>query len=388
MNKKELAEIKKNFNENSGLFTINQILSAYIDAGKNVYCKSNRLFSLIPEDEGAVILETLKKVLSGSIGKGLIEYSFPNEAYEEGGSQNTLYKLLNTKLKDETATDSFLSLIAENIEYESAFAVVSGLCTYSIITKNKNDELSENADYEYNFVVTAICPVNTGSDGLVIDRDNNSIFKKSNTEMLISRTPADGFLYPVFSDRCPDINHVMYFTKTPNKPNISIVNNVLGCEFVMSAQIEKEKFQQVVEAVAGDELDYTVITKVNEKVLEFVEQNKHETEIAVIDDKKLYHILSDSGISEEKLEGLSTVYKETIGNNALTASNLTENKTVVATPEITVNIKNGSADKIRTSVINGRRCLVIDLDDPCITINGISASVDVSETAELSNTAV
>lgn len=55
MNKKEVAEIKKNFTDSSGFFTLNHIVSAYVDPHKNVRCKDNKLYALIPEDEGAVI---------------------------------------------------------------------------------------------------------------------------------------------------------------------------------------------------------------------------------------------------------------------------------------------------------------------------------------------
>lgn len=379
MNKKELSEIKKNFSESSGLFTLNHVLSAYVDSGKNISCKSSRLHTIIPEDEGAVLMEMLKKVLSGSIGKGLVEYEFPNEAYAEGGAQNVLYAVLKSKLQDEAAADAFLNRIVEKIQYESAFAIITGCCSYSVFSKDKNDETSENAEMEYNFIVTAICPVNTGDDGLVIDEFSNAIFKKSNVEMIVNRAPTDGFLYPVFSDRSPDVNHVLCFTKTPNKPNVSMVNDVLGCEFVLSAQSEKERFQQVISNVVGEELDYTVITRVNEKLQEVVEQSKHETELPVIDDLKLRSILSDVGVSDERLEALSVVFEETVGKAGLKASNLVETKTVVATPEITINIKNGATDKIRTSVIQGRKCLVIDLDDPSILINGLSTNLGFSE---------
>ena len=79
MNKKEVAEIKKNFTDSSGFFTLNHIVSVYVDPQKNIRCKENKLYSLIPEDEGAVMLESLKKVLGGSVGKNLVEYGFPNE---------------------------------------------------------------------------------------------------------------------------------------------------------------------------------------------------------------------------------------------------------------------------------------------------------------------
>lgn len=376
MNKKEVAEIRKNFTDSSGFFTLNHILTAYVDPQKNILCKDNKLYSLIPEDEGAVMLESLKKILGGSLGKNLTEYGFPNEEYAEDGAQNDLYAAVKGKLEDEASCDKLLTRIVNNMEYEMAYTVIIGYCSYSVMTRDKNDESYDDAAEEYNFIAAAICPVNTGDDGLMFDRENSSIVKKANTDLIISRTPTDGFFFPVFSDRSPDVNRVMYYTKTPKKPNISVVENVLGCNFVMTCQSEKETFQQVLTDVVGDELSYTVITQVNEALRDIVTSSKNETEMPLIDDNKLHGILFDAGVSSEKLDALPAVFKEKVGEaDGLTAENLVENKMVLATPEITINISREAAEKVRTSVIGGRRCLVIDLDDPSISINGLVTDV-------------
>ncbi len=376
MNKKEVAEIRKNFTDSSGFFTLNHILTAYVDPQKNILCKDNKLYSLIPEDEGAVMLESLKKILGGSLGKNLTEYGFPNEEYAEDGAQNDLYAAVKGKLEDEVSCDKLLTRIVNNMEYEMAYTVIIGYCSYSVMTRDKNDESYDDAAEEYNFIAAAICPVNTGDDGLMFDRENSSIVKKANTDLIISRTPTDGFFFPVFSDRSPDVNRVMYYTKTPKKPNISVVENVLGCNFVMTCQSEKETFQQVLTDVVGDELSYTVITQVNEALRDIVTSSKNETEMPLIDDSKLHGILFDAGVSSEKLDALPAVFKEKVGEaDGLTAENLVENKMVLATPEITINISREAAEKVRTSVIGGRRCLVIDLDDPSISINGLVTDV-------------
>lgn len=379
MNKKELNEIRKNFCESSGLFTINHVLTAFVSPQKDVTCKSVRLFNLIPEDEGGVIMETLKKVLGGTLGKGLVEYEFPRESYDEGGTQALFYSVLKSKFKEEKAIDDFLEQIVSNIDYETCFAVISAHCSYSIMKKSRNEDINDESVDQYNFIVTAISPVDTGDDGLYINEEEKVIQKKANTDKLVRKIPSDGFIYPVFSDRSPDVNHIMYFTKTPNKPNYSVVDDVLGCKYKMTPVSEKQKFRQVIEDVVDDELDYTVITTVNEKIAEAVEYGKNDTEPTVVDDRKLFNILTQSGVSEEKLEGLSAVFKETVGDEGLTASNLVETKTVVKLPDITISIKKDGRDKIRTSVVNGRKCLVIDIDDPAIEINGINTLLETSQ---------
>lgn len=376
MNKKETSEIKKNFSDKSGFFIMERVLTAFIDAEKNLrYHNINSCLTMSVEEHD-VYDETLKKVLNTNVGKSFLEYEFPNDAYEEGKSQSILYNLLKSELKDDEAAENFLNHITNNITYTGPFAVITAYCSYTVRSKNKNDKYDENEDEIYRYLLTAICPVNTGSDGFVFDSFNNEITKKLNTELIISKAPSDGFLYPVFSNRSSDINHVMYYTKTASKPNISIIEDVLGCTFIMSADNEKASFQNILKGVVGDDLDYMLIKTVNEKIQEVVEENKNDTDKTVIDNIKLKDILCESGVPEERLKAFEPVYEKNCGNVPLTAANLVETKTVLTSPGITVNIKPSAADKVRTSVVDGRRCLLIDIDDPTIEINGLPVTLN------------
>lgn len=375
MNKKEIAEIRKNFSDDCGFFTVGHVLSAFVDSEKNIKYKSNRLYNTLPAEESELIMIILKKALSGQIGKNLLEYQFPNEAYEEGGSQNLLYSVMKSKFTDEELSDKFLNTIVEKMEYVSTYAIFSAHCTYNVLKKNKNDDFGEEADLEYNFVITAICPVNIRLDGLVYNDEINEIVKKPSSDRIVEM-PSDGFLFPVFSDRTPDVNGVMYYTKNAKKPNTSIVDELLGCEFVMTCQSEKATFHSILNNVVADELDYSMITTVNEKIQEIVDQNSHETEIPTIDKNRLSSILWESGVSQEKLEHLPKVYETALGDKTLTAVNLVDKKTVVTVPSITVNIGKDGVNKVKTEQINGKKHLIIDLEDPEISVNGISAVIE------------
>lgn len=376
MNKKETAEIKKNFSDKSGFFIMEKVLTAFVDNEKNLRYSNISSCITMEADEHELYENILKKVLNTNVGKSFTEYEFPNEAYEEGKSQDILYKLLKSELKDEEASDNFLNHITNNISYTGAFAVITAYCTYTVRKKDKLDELSgDNADEVYRYILTAICPVEVSDTGFVFDSFNNEIIHKIDTELFISKAPSDGFLYPVFSNRSSDVNHVMYYSKKAGSPNISIIENVLGCNFVMSADNEKASFQNILKTVAGDELDYTLINTVNEKIKETVEQNKDDTDTYTIDSDKIHDILEESGVSHERLKALDAVYEASCGKAPLTASNLVESKTVLKTAGITVNISPSASDKIRTSVVDGRKCLLIDIDDPNIEINGLPVNM-------------
>ena len=89
MNKKEIAEIKKNFSADSGFFTMGKVLSALIDPEINIVYQDTKLSHLLASEELELIMENLKKTLSGTLGKNLREYEFPKEQYEQEDSPQT-----------------------------------------------------------------------------------------------------------------------------------------------------------------------------------------------------------------------------------------------------------------------------------------------------------
>lgn len=385
MNKKELSELKKNFSDKCGFFTFNHVLRAFVNADKEVTYSDHRLFGLLPSDEQELIMDTLRKGLGGTLGKNQVEYAFPKEAYDENGPQKILHKTLREKLLDDSQNEKFLANITKHIDYVSTFVIITAHCTYTLFRKNKNDELTED-NSDYNFLLTVFCPVETAEDMLVFDDESNNICKRGKTERLISRSPSDGFLFPVLTGNEPDVNGVLCYSSKAAAPNRSIIEDILGCELTYTAKGQKEIFGKVMENIVGEDLDYTIITKVNEKIAEEIKEHRFDEKPAVIDDIKLRDILYDSGVKRERLQDVKKAFTDTVGDKPLTATNLVSTKTVISTPDITINISKTATDKVRPSLIGGRRCLVIDLDDPNIVINGLPTTIamaedNVSETA-------
>lgn len=375
MNKKEINELKKNFSDDCGYFTINNVVSAFVDSEKNIKYKSVDLYSTLSQDESEQIMINLKKVLSGQLGKNLNEFPFPQTSYAEGGAQKLLYDNMIAKFKDEALVDEFLKRITEKVAYVSTYAIFSAHCTYSIFAKNKNDEMVEESEMNYNFIITAISPVNTRFDGLIYDDESNSIVKKATADKIVE-LPTDGFLFPVFSDRMPDVNAVMVYSKNAKKPNASVVQDMLDCEFQFSSEGEKTVFKALINNVVGEELDYNIVTKVNEKIQDYAAQNSNDTEIPRIDQKRLNTILWEAGVSQENLEKLPQAYEKAMENKTFTAYNLIEKKTTIVTPSIKVNVGKEAVDKVRTQMVDGKRCIVIALDEAEVEINGIPANVE------------
>ncbi len=375
MNKKDLAELKKHFVQSDDLLIVRKVSCTLIDSEKQTRCHEVRSYHEIPDEEMFCFYQTLSKVLKGTLGKSLIEYPFPNEMYEEDQSQNLLWKLLEEGLDAEEQLEKVIGHFSENMVYAQHYALFIAECNYTVFEKTKNDEKNKFDSHEYHFLIGAVCPVESRVDGLIYDEENNSIVRKLDFDWIVAEAPTDGFLFPTFTGRGPDVNHVMYYTKKPKDPNVSVVEEVLGCHFTLSAQEEKETFRAVLDKAVGEELNLNVIASVNEKISDYAKTFKDEPEPPVVSDIMMRDILLDSGVTQERAEAAQQLYRETADGNYFAASNLTDSRTTLTSSGVTVSISGDATDKITTRMIDGRKFLMISLDDPEVTVNGFQMKI-------------
>ena len=73
MRKQEISEIKKLFTP--GNCSITRICGCYVECGENKKTEWNQAFLALPEDELYKYFEILRKSLSGTLGKNLLNLS-------------------------------------------------------------------------------------------------------------------------------------------------------------------------------------------------------------------------------------------------------------------------------------------------------------------------
>lgn len=375
MNRKEVSELKKAISLDDDLFTLNRAAMAFVDADKNIKCQTNRSFTEIPREELECIADTMNKGLSGTLGKALIEYEFPQESYEDDHAQSIIYKAYESKLKDEESVQALIEHIVSNMNYVSAYTLTIVHSSYTVFKKNKSGREDPYDSYDYSFLLILVCPVEVRVDGLIYDEDENAIIKKTDYDKIVSEKPTDAVLYPTFTGRGPDVNHILIYNKNLKKPNISLIENVFECSFTSTVSDQKSAFHEILEEVVGDDLNYSFISNINEKIRDIVDLSKNDFDVAAIDENDVCNLLIDSGIEPEKEELIRNAYKKACGDGKLPAINLLENKMQLSADGITINVGKNAVDKIRTREENGRRYLLIDLDDPTIKINGMDSKL-------------
>lgn len=369
MNKKEIAEIKKQFTQDKCAIT--RICGCYVDGEKNKKTELGQAFLSLPEEEMFKYFNIFRKALSGTIGRNLLNMEFPLEAEEEGGTQDFLMQLKATALKDENLLEEFYDKVIANYYSVENYLILLIHAVYDVPGKAAdNEEMFDASDEVYEHILCCICPVTLSKPGLAYDEESNS-FKTRVCDRVVDM-PDIGFLFPAFNDRSADIHGLLYYASKPEELRFDFVEPVLGCEVPMSAGGQKETFQTIVEETLGEECEYEVVKNIHEKLNEMIEEKKDEPEPVILDKAEVKRLLEYSGVEEDKLSGFDQMYEATAGERTqFVATNLANTRQFeIKTPDVIIKVSPDRTDLVQTRVIDGRKCLVIELNDQ-VEVNGI-----------------
>lgn len=122
MTKQEINEIKKLFTAKN--CSITRICGCYVDGEKNKKTELNQAFLALPEEEMFKYFEILRKSLSGSIGRNLLNLDFPTDSEIDGGTQEFLLRLRDSRLKDDALLEQFYNRIIESYEYVGNYLIL------------------------------------------------------------------------------------------------------------------------------------------------------------------------------------------------------------------------------------------------------------------------
>lgn len=93
----------------------------------------------------------------------------------------------------------------------------------------------------------------------------------------------------------------------------------------------------------------------------------------VLDKNKVKTIFAKSGLDDDSMDAFDQCYDDTVGpDTELMLDNIYSSRSFeVNTPDVTVKVKPERTDLVETKVIDGRQCLVIDLQGTA-EVNGVA----------------
>lgn len=378
MTRKELNEIKSQYTlENCGIL---RLCGCYVDGERNKITQFNENFLNLPEEEKHKYFDIFKKTLSGTPGKNLIDMKFNVDAYADEGTRTFLMNLRDSGLKDDRLLDEFYDRIINNYSYVGNYLILLINQVYDIpAVTTDNIEMDDASDEVYSYILCSICHVNLSKPGLGYDEEDNNFHDKKQNHMV--DVPDVGFLFPSFNKRSADEDMTMFYTKDVSEFEDGLIDCLLDCVAPLPAKQQKETFTSLVSEAVGEEADLQVVKNIHANLEQIIEEKKQESPAPVMLDKnEMKNLLEKSGVKEERLENFEEHFEMAAGEHGkLVASNVSSGKKFeVKTPDVVIKINSDKTDIVSTQVIDGRQCLVIQIDERLV-VNGISVNPDTGE---------
>lgn len=378
MTRKELNEIKSQYTlEDCGIL---RLCGCYVDGERNKITQFNENFLNLPEEEKHKYFDIFKKTLSGTPGKNLVDMKFNVDAYADEGARTFLMNLRDSGLKDDRLLNEFYDRIINNYSHVGNYLILLINQVYDIpAVTTDNIEMDDASDEVYSYILCSICHVNLSKPGLGYDEEDNNFHDKKQNHMV--DVPDVGFLFPAFNKRSADEDMTLFYTKDVSEFEDGLIDCLLDCAVPLPAKQQKETFTSLVNEALGEEADLEIVKNIHENLEQIIEEKKQESPAPVMLDKtEMKDLLEKSGVKEEKLENFEEHFEMAAGEHGkLVASNVSSGKKFeVKTPDVVIKINSDKTDIVSTQVIDGRQCLVIQIDER-LEVNGISVNPDTGE---------
>ncbi len=332
MKKKDILELKRRLKKDDCTFT--KMCGCYVDAEKNMILKFNETFLSLEEEEFFKYLEIAKKVLSGTIGNNLLELEFPYAEEADGGRQYELMKLKRSQLKDEDLLNNFYEKVIESYDYTGNFLILLFHDAYDVIIKTTDNSKLDESEEVYEYILCAICPVSLSKPGLGYFEDDNRIGARIRDWVV--ELPANGFVFPAFSNRSADVNSIMYYTKNAKDTHPEFMEEVLGCPSKQTAAEQKEVFTNIIKNAIGtddensDKLLMEIQDNLNTMVDDYKSVNDKDSEPIVLTNNAITDILVESGIPKDITSKIEKCYTQEFGDTPPVAEHLLDSKLLAA----------------------------------------------------------
>lgn len=373
MNQKELNEIRRRIAPNK--CGISKLYGCFVNnSSKEIISRIDTSLGLLSEFENEKYLSLLKKVLSGGLGKNLIDITFSTQQVMKGEEHKLLSDLRKSGLNDPGLREEFFQKVIQAVTMEDTnYLILLAYDAYDVPYKGKDDETQADAsDTVYTYLLCSICPVKDGKPELAYFPGENQ-FHSSGISHTVA-PPALGFLFPAFDDRAANIYNALYYAKDPNELHQTFIDTVFHTEPPMSAGKQKETFHSVLSDALDEDCSFDVLQQVHEQIREVILDHKESKDPNPLElsPQELGTILKGGGVPGERVQEFQKKCAQEFGTDTpLKPSNLIDSKKfTIETPQVKISVDPEASYLVETRVIGGRKYILIPADDG-VEVNGI-----------------
>lgn len=375
MNEKEIAELRRRFRADKS--SISRVRGCYVNEKREIISQFDQSLGLLGQTESEQLLSTLRKTLSGTLGKNLLDIPFDTRQVVEGDQHKLLMTLRNSALRDEEAVSVFYQRVIQSLDLEGNYLILLVQDDYDVPYHSKDDQRQDDASSEvFRYILCSICPVKQTKEALSYYVYENA-FHSISADWVVS-APEMGFLFPSFDERSTNLYDALYYCKDTSQTHPDFVEAVFHAPAPMPAAEQMETFQALLEDTLSDECRYQVVQSVHGQLREMIEEHKANKveEPLVVNKGTVRRVLEHSGVSEEHVEAFEERYDDAFGADAdLSPRNLVDTKQLeITTPDVTIKVSPDRGDLVETRLIDGARYILIRAEEG-VAVNGVPIQI-------------
>ncbi|MEF2292186.1 DUF4317 domain-containing protein [Virgibacillus dokdonensis] len=375
MNKKDIANIRKQFKLNNDLLKIHEIFNVYImKESSEVYHHQSTPFELLEDEQKELFMANFKKVLTGQLDQKLFELKFQRKA--EDNSQLILHQgLLSSDTEEWKA--HMLRLVEKMLkdkQYEMDIVVtfIRGEYLKPMKRQREEAEAEENERdtvHSHSFILCSMNKTQDPKKELLFDYVEKEFKYNIVVDPIINlKAPISGFLFPCFTDNAADVNHVLYSAGKANELNYHFIEEVLNAEEIMTAEEDKIVFEEIVKKVAGERINTSTLSNVYDEIYHVIEESEEE-EVPKLDYKDVERVLKSSGVKDVDTEKVEEAFKTVIDDEKfeLKANNIvpkpTSKSIKIKTKVADISISPQDLRYVRQIHFGGKLSLMIEVEE-------------------------
>lgn len=357
MNQKEINELRRRFRPEKS--AISRVYGCYVNSSKEIVSDLDESLGMMPQEESEKYLSLLKKGLSGSLGKNLIDIVFSTQQVVDSEEHRLLTTLRDSQLKDNEARQTFYHKVIDSLDMgDSSYLLLLTCDSYDVPHRGKDDSLQADASDEvFTYIVCVVCPIKEGKVELGYFPGDNEFHCAAGQTVA---PPELGFLFPAFDDRAANIYNALFYSRKANEIHQEFIDAIFHVEAPMSAVEQKEAFQSALSDAFDCSLEVmqTVHEQLREKIKEHRESRSSEP--LEMSASEIGQILQSCGIADEQVAAFQENCGEQFGSGVvLNPANLIDSSRFeIKTPEITISADPEYSYLVETQIINGRKYLL------------------------------
>ena len=378
MNQNELKEIRRRFRPDKD--NISRIYGCYVNAAKEIVTRIDMSLGLMDQEETEMYYKILKKSLSGTLGRNLIDIEFSTAQVENSDEHRLLQALRTSHLSDESMRELMYERIIETLDFgDESYVILMAWDSYDVPFKGGDDEVFDEGSNEvFDYFICCVCPVKDAKSALRYESEEKT-FRGASTGHVLG-APEIGFMFPAFDDRCANIYNLLYYSRNIAEIHDEFIRGIFNVTNVpMSAGAQKDAFGGSLSAALGTDCSLEVIQAVHEDIREKLAFHKEskEPEAPEIYIEDVDDILRKIGVPDEKINSFNEECQRQLGSSdTLNPGNLIETKKFeMITPEVKISVDPEYAYRITTRIIDGEKYILIPADGS-VEVNGIEVSIE------------